>query len=78
MTCLARNRVSRRLGFLFDVCSNPSEEQGADALMLLPPYFLGPSEDALLKHLKHVISSVRIPVIVLYAPAQTGVRISPD
>ena len=55
-----------------------AEAQGADALMLLPPYFLGPSEDAILDHLKHVIGSVKIPVIVQYAPVQTGVRISPD
>jgi len=55
-----------------------AEEQGADALMLLPPYFLGPGEEAILDHLKQVIGSVRIPVIVQYAPAQTGVRIAPD
>jgi dihydrodipicolinate synthase/N-acetylneuraminate lyase len=55
-----------------------AEVQGADALMLLPPYFLGPGEDAILEHLKRVIGSVKIPVIVQYAPMQTGVRISPD
>ena len=55
-----------------------AETQGADALMLLPPYFLGPSEDAILEHLKRVMSSVKIPVIVQYAPVQTSVRISPD
>jgi len=55
-----------------------AEAQGADALMLLPPYFLGPGEEAILEHLKRVIGSVKIPVIVQYAPVQTGVRISPD
>lgn len=55
-----------------------AEAQGADALMLLPPYFLGPGEDAILEHLKRVIGSVKIPVIIQYAPVQTGVRISPD
>ena len=55
-----------------------AEAQGADALMLLPPYFLGPSEDALFEHLRRVIGSVHIPVIVQYAPAQTGVRIAPE
>lgn len=55
-----------------------AESAGADGLMLLPPYFLGPSEDALLDHLQRVIGSVRIPVIVQYAPAQTGVRIGPE
>ena len=55
-----------------------AEAQGADALMLLPPYFLGPSEEAILEHLKRVIASVKIPVIVQYAPMQTNVRISPE
>lgn len=55
-----------------------AEAQGADALMLLPPYFLGPAEAAILDHLERVIAAVRIPVIVQYAPAQTGVRISPQ
>lgn len=55
-----------------------AEAQGADALMLLPPYFLGPSEAALLEHLERVIGSVSVPVIIQYAPAQTGVRIAPD
>lgn len=55
-----------------------AEAQGADALMLLPPYFLGPSEDAVLEHLRRVIGAVRLPVIVQYAPAQTGVRIAPE
>jgi len=55
-----------------------AEAQGADGLMLLPPYFLGPSEDAILEHLKRVIGSVKIPAIIQYAPVQTGVRISPD
>jgi dihydrodipicolinate synthase/N-acetylneuraminate lyase len=55
-----------------------AEAQGVDALMLLPPYFLGPSEDAILEHLKRVIGSVKIPVIVQYAPVQTGVRIPPE
>jgi len=55
-----------------------AEAQGADALMLLPPYFLSPGEEAILEHLKRVIGSVKIPVIVQYAPVQTGVRIAPD
>lgn len=55
-----------------------AEAQGADALMLLPPFFLGPSEAAILEHLTRVVGSVQIPVIVQYAPTQTGVRIAPE
>jgi len=55
-----------------------AEAEGADALMLLPPFFLSPSEEAILDHIRRVISAVRIPVIVQYAPNQTGVRLSPE
>jgi 4-hydroxy-tetrahydrodipicolinate synthase len=55
-----------------------AEAEGADALMVLPPYFLGPSEAAVLEHLERVVGAVRIPVIVQYAPAQTGVRVAPE
>src|SRR5258706_10483126 len=55
-----------------------AEVQGADGLMILPPYFLGPSVEAIIEHLKRVISSVNIPVIVQYAPVQTGIRILPE
>lgn len=55
-----------------------AEEQGADALMLLPPFFLSPGEEALLEHMRRVAGAVAIPVIVQYAPAQTGVRIAPE
>lgn len=55
-----------------------AEAQGADALMLLPPFFLAPGDDAILDHIRRVVGSVQIPVIVQYAPAQTGVRIGPE
>jgi dihydrodipicolinate synthase/N-acetylneuraminate lyase len=55
-----------------------AEAEGADALMLLPPFFLAPGEEAILEHMRRVIGAVSIPVIVQYAPAQTGVRIAPE
>lgn len=55
-----------------------AEAEGADALMLLPPFFLAPSEAAILDHIRRVVSAVRLPVIVQYAPNQTGVRLPPE
>ncbi len=55
-----------------------AEAQGADGLMLLPPFFLSPGEEAIFEHIRLVISSVTIPVIIQYAPNQTGVRLSPE
>lgn len=55
-----------------------AEASGADALMLFPPFFLAPSLDAILFHAKKVAKAVSIPIIVQYAPNQTGVRIPPE
>lgn len=55
-----------------------AEAAGADALMLLPPFFLNPSAEAVLHHMKQVVQAVQIPVIVQYAPSQTGVSLSPE
>ena len=54
------------------------EEAGADCLMTLPPFFLKPSGEAIYKHTKAILNSVKIPVMVQYAPNETGVSISPD
>ena len=48
-------------------------EHGAAAINLLPPHFLGPSRDAVLAHLRAVLDAVApLPVVLQYAPAQTG------
>ena len=47
-------------------------EAGADALMILPPFFLDPKTDAMLQHVREIASAVSVPVIVQYAPLQTG------
>ena len=55
-----------------------AEEAGAEALMLLPPFFLGPSEADLRRHVLEVAGGVSLPIMVQYAPAQTGVAVSAD
>ena len=51
------------------------QEMGADALMLLPPFFLKPSAAQAVRHMTAVAQAVTIPVMVQYAPDQTGVAI---
>ena len=53
------------------------EALGANYLMVLPPFFLKPGGDEICQHIKAVCQSVKIPVIVQYAPEQTGVSIAP-
>jgi len=53
-------------------------ESGADALMLLPPFFLGPSPRAVARHIQEVAAVAKLPMILQYAPLQTGQVIEPD
>ncbi len=50
----------------------------AEALMLLPPYFLSPSVADLRRHVLEVAGAISLPVMVQYAPAQTGAALSAD
>ena len=54
------------------------EEAGADCIMLLPPFFLKPSAGELYQHMLAVGRSVSIPVMIQYAPEQTGVTMTPE
>jgi 4-hydroxy-tetrahydrodipicolinate synthase len=55
-----------------------AEEVGADALMLLPPFFLGPLEADIRRHVLAVAAATSLPIVVQYAPAQTGVKMTAD
>ena len=55
-----------------------AQENGADLLMLLPPFFLSPGPEAITSHIESVCQAVKIPVIVQYAPESTGVKIGSD
>ncbi|HEI8866800.1 dihydrodipicolinate synthase family protein [Serratia sp. AKBS12] len=54
------------------------QKLGADALMLLPPFFLQPSPQAIQQHIFAVLEAVEIPVMVQYAPGETGLPITPQ
>lgn len=51
---------------------------GADALMLLPPFFLRPPQEAITAHITAVLEAVDIPVLVQYAPGETGIPLPPE
>jgi len=53
------------------------QEMGADTLMLLPPFFLKPAAAAIEQHIRAVAAAVHIPIMLQYAPEQTGVTIAP-
>lgn len=53
-------------------------EAGADAIMVMPPYLMSPGEAAVRGHIGAIASAVDLPVIVQYAPLQTGTSLSPQ
>lgn len=52
-----------------------AEEAGAAAIMLIPPYFMSPSNAAVNHHIQAVAGQTELPMIIQYAPDVTGVGI---
>lgn len=52
-----------------------AQEIGADAAMVIVPYYNKPNQAALYKHFKAVADSVDIPIIVYNIPGRTGVNL---
>jgi 2-keto-3-deoxy-L-arabinonate dehydratase len=50
---------------------------GANALMVLPPYFVKPDEANLFDYFQRIGSAVEIPIVIQDAPQLTGVSMSP-
>jgi 4-hydroxy-tetrahydrodipicolinate synthase len=55
-----------------------AEGLGADALMILPPYFEGPTMDGVMWHFEAVAKAIKTPVIVYNIPQNTNRDITPD
>ncbi|WP_405103703.1 2,4-dihydroxyhept-2-ene-1,7-dioic acid aldolase [Oceanobacillus sp. FSL H7-0719] len=51
-----------------------AEEIGADAAMVIVPYYNRPNQEALYQHFKTVADSVRIPIIIYNIPGRSAVN----
>jgi 2-keto-3-deoxy-L-arabinonate dehydratase len=54
-----------------------AESWGADALMVLPPYFVKPDQQNLFDYYRQIGEAVSIPVMIQDAPQLTGVAMAP-
>lgn len=54
------------------------EKAGADALSVINPWFLAPTDDDLYEHFKEVSESTELPVILYNIPKATGKVLSPE
>ncbi|WP_419880772.1 2,4-dihydroxyhept-2-ene-1,7-dioic acid aldolase [Peribacillus sp. B-H-3] len=55
-----------------------AQEIGADAALIIVPYYNKPSQHALYNHFKTIADSVDIPIIIYNIPGRTGVNLHTD
>jgi len=55
-----------------------AEQAGADAALLIAPYYNKPTQRGLYLHFKAVADSVRIPLVIYNIASRTSVNIEPD
>jgi 4-hydroxy-tetrahydrodipicolinate synthase len=55
-----------------------AKDAGADAALLITPYYNKPNRAGLLEHFKKIASSVDIPLILYNIPSRTGQNVEPN
>jgi 4-hydroxy-tetrahydrodipicolinate synthase len=55
-----------------------AKDVGADAVLLVAPYYNRPTQNGLYEHFKTISESVNIQSIIYNIPSRTGVNIEPD
>lgn len=55
--------------------SQYAQSVGADALLLVTPYYNKATQKGLIKHFTHIADNVNIPIILYNVPSRTGVNI---
>lgn len=58
--------------------SKAAESAGADALSIITPYFLKPTDENLYNHYKEIAENVNIPIMLYNIPKATGCPLSPE
>ena len=80
--------VNKRIPVIAGTCSNSTSEAimltrhakdaGADAALLITPYYNKPTQEGLYQHYKAIAESVNIPQFLYNVPGRTGVNMLPE
>lgn len=60
------------------VLTELAAECGVDAVSILTPFFLSPSQDELYEHYRSIAAATELPILLYGNPARTGVSITVD
>jgi 4-hydroxy-tetrahydrodipicolinate synthase len=55
-----------------------AKELGADAVLLVTPYYNKPTQEGLYRHYKKVAETIDIPIVLYNVPSRTGVNLLPQ
>lgn len=58
--------------------SKTAEQLGADALLVVTPYYNKTSQAGLVRHYTEIANAVSLPIIMYNVPSRTGVNITPE
>ena len=58
--------------------SQEAEKYGADAVLLVTPYYNKATQKGLIRHFTTVAESIKIPVVLYNVPSRTGCNIQPE
>ena len=82
------NKVDKRIPVIASSGSNDTkyaaelskalEDLGADALLMVTPYYNKTSQTGLIRHYNYVADRVNIPIILYNVPSRTGLNIRPE
>lgn len=55
-----------------------AEQDGADYLVVITPYYIRPTDQELVRHYEEICASVKLPVFAYNIPGRTGVELTPS
>lgn len=58
--------------------SKQAEDLGADAVLVVAPYYNKPNQEGLLGHFADVCNATSLPVILYNIPGRTGINVNPE